>query len=284
MKEKEIAAFVIDFVKGRGSALGCQLGAELHVKFPGTNFRLEYGGVRRFIDSNCHGEVVRTGTRGGDDIYSHVSNTTNEIKLTELQHPDQVTEWDVFQKPGNRLQLLVNPTSGMTKIAEEQEAVAEGMRVIPKVKGEEHLAIAKEFLRQIPPPDVTRFAAALGEDDYWRAWTRLMNSMPGLKYKSGWTAFRFDQICGLLAARLKELGVSEVPALAALERVKAVKKLKQAKNESGRSFSAAARITATLSDEELRRLAKLAIDAMGNDDLRRVWLPLGVIADALRTR
>ncbi len=284
MKEKEISDFVIDFVKGRGSTLGCQLGAELHIKFPETNIRSAYGGVRRFIDSYCRGAVARTGAKGGDDVYSHVSAPAGESAPAKLPQPGRVTEWDVFQRPGNPMQLLIDPTSGIARIAPETGEVANGLRVVPKVTGAEHLSIAKDFLQQISSTDLPPFAAALGENNYWPKWNQLMNAMPGIHYRSAWTAFRFDRICDLFSARLKELGISDVAARSVLEHLKSEKRMKRAAKGAGRSISPTAGTTYSLSDDDLRRIAKLAIDAMGIDDLRRVWLPLGVIVDAFTTR
>jgi hypothetical protein len=284
MNEKEIADYVIEFVKQRVSVLGCQLGAELHLRFPETNFRTAYGGLRRFVDSHCQGQVVRTGTHGGDDIYCHISNTTGSGTLTRAAYAESVTEWEVFQKPGSPMQLLVDPASGATKIVAEKEEVSNELLVVSKVKDEEHISIAREFLTHIDAAEVALFKAALEEPNYWPAWSRLMSNPPGFKYRSRWTAFRFDRICELLLARLKGLGIAEATAASILERVKAVKKLKRTETEASRKTSTAAAFSSVSDEGELRRLAKLAIDLMGNDDLRRVWLPLGVIADALRKR
>lgn len=283
MTRQELADFVSEVVRARGSILGCQLGAEILSKVPDLNLRLQYGGLRHFIESDCQGRVIQIGEQGGDVVYGSASATTPSGPAQRPSSRGLATEWDAFQRPGAAQLLCVDPISGQTKLADRSEAVPPPWAVVPPMTPAEHLGLAREFLPQIDAADQEGFKSALDESNYWPAWVRLLQGPLGNKYRSEWIVFRFDKIRALFLARLKTLGVEEAMAVSILARLKAAKRVpRRAQDVGSRTFEPLHRAGAE--DSELRRLARTAIDSMGTDDLRRIWLPLGVIADALGRR
>ncbi|MCI0557087.1 MAG: hypothetical protein MN733_01220 [Nitrososphaera sp.] len=102
-------------------------------------------------------------------------------------------------------------------------------------------------------------------------WSYEMKAWKNGQYSKAWIDFRFQKLCGLFIERLKALGTPEMSALAILEA------LKRLKTEE-RRVSAPTERTFTPS---MRKIAVAAIGGLSDEELRRVWLPLGVILNAL---
>jgi hypothetical protein len=96
-------------------------------------------------------------------------------------------------------------------------------------------------------------------------------------YSKQWAVFRFNKLCDLYLDRVKSIGVGEKLAAESLRRLKA---LKSASRELAQSTALKSPATSP-SNLPIRKLALAALEAMSEDELRQVWLPLGPVADAV---
>ncbi len=102
----------------------------------------------------------------------------------------------------------------------------------------------------------------------------------GGKYLKPWLAFRFDAICELFRQRLGSLGVADKIVDTCLERLKRSKSADRPVPTANKQI----RTPSQNPSAPLRDIARAALEALSEEELRRIWLPLGVIADAVRGR
>jgi len=291
INEEEIAHFIIERIKETPATLGAQLGAVANARFPGVNFRLSYGGLREFLKKfgGPEIEIVR-GQAGMDDIYrwrgagAGAEVPSVGVPKTETPvatFPRYEMPWRIFTVPESHGRLYIHPESGIVQVVQDDDAAPEALFIeVPKLTKEEHRQIATDFLLQIDLDDRGRFQETLQAEDFWQKWFTTTRIWAGGKYLRPWLAYRFDRICDFFRQRLDALGISDSVAAICLER------LKQSKAADRPNPVAKKRpppISPT-SDESLRNIARVALNAMSEEELRRLWLPLGVVADAVRRR
>lgn len=288
INEQEVAQFIIERMKQSPGMLGAPLGALTNAQFPGINFRLNYGGLRAFVEQFCGSEVeIIRGQWGKDDLYqlrsagqsgeaSGTAPASSETAASPIETP-----WKVFTVPESRGRLYVNPESETVKVAQAAGPVPEPPFVeVPKLTSEEHHRFATEFLPQIEMDERERFQELLAGENFWQRWFAATRTFAGGKYLKPWLTFRFDRICELLRERLRALGISDIAALICVEKVKQSK----AADRPVPAVNKRIPMTPSTSIGSLYDVARAALDAMSEEELRRIWLPLGVVADAIRRR
>lgn len=108
-------------------------------------------------------------------------------------------------------------------------------------------------------------------------WARQMRFFESGKYQRSWVAFRYERLLALFVDRLKGLNFPEGFSDIALDN------LRRAKPSKIKTFRAlAAPLSPSLDRSDLRSVISNALADLSEDDLRRVWLPIGPVADALR--
>lgn len=277
--EQDIARFIETQIKNYPGISGAKLGALATAQFPGVNFRIQFNGLKSFVKQFCPPEIeIMVGGPGGDDAYRCTTAPSADQEGATVSPVSEVTEtpWSAFASSDSPNTLRLNRESGELDVVPSsmRPAVAPWIDV-PKVSTEEYRQIASSFLSQIADVDRYHFSALLHLPDFWDRWFAETRAFSGGKYLRAWVSFRFHKLCETFLGRLTEAGVSSDAALKYLERLKQSKK---SKKELRRDHSM------EFGDEQstLRRIATAAIKEMTDEDLRRVWLPLGVISDALR--
>lgn len=278
MDPTEITRHLIDAARQRPTILGSHLGAALSA-LPGLRNDPQFPGLKRFIQAYCADRIVRIGDHGGDDEYQFVpeGETAPTIPLRAPLDP-----WTVFQYPTADGELYVNITNSNLEVRENSDASSEGFALIPKVTREEHRAIAQAFIERIDESKRWEFQQALVPEHYWPPWSKLVNKLP---YKSDWNTFRFDRLCELFRVRLRGHGLNETLVSAGLNHLLREKKSSSERAPMTEGSSHLLRTdfhNAEGSPNSLRAVIHAAIDGMGDNELRRVWLPLGDVLDALK--
>ncbi len=274
-KEEEIAHFIVERVNAGQKILGAKLGASVAERFP--EFQQQFGKLRPFIQKFCGGAVKIVGHQGNDDFYAPASAPEAAIDAARIAEEPE-SAWRAFTTPGTLSNLCVNTESGEIRVRRSGEPeLLPPWTDVQTVTPDEHRRIASEFLPQIDEQDRQTFQHLIQLPDFWQQWFTQTRAFEGGKYSKGWLLFRFNKLCELFLQRLKSLGVGEVVAVASLER------LKELKSESRK-----ARETSSIGSPDsaiwLRTIARAALETMSEEELRRLWLPLGLVADAVRRR
>ncbi len=267
--------------------LGAHLGSELSRRFPDLKRDPAYPGMRRFIEEHCSGDVVKIADHGGDDLYGTRGTATPDGSPQAM--PAAPSAWRLFQRADEAGTLAVNSESGdIASQPADAAAPEEPWRIIRRLTVEDHREIARSFIASADEDARAALEAALQTQDYWPAWSRLVNYGFGGKYRQQWAAFRFDQICQKFRESLGAAGIEGATAERALDMLRAEKKrtqpLRRAEpNPASAPFSAASGVFAGLDgNSDLRRIVQAVIGTLSETDLRRLWLPMGEVIDALR--
>ena len=226
------------------------------------------------------GDTVRITRNQGTGVVVYVPATALNDTTCEGSSPPEPPDsaWRAFTAPASLSRLCVNTESGDVRVRRTTDPEPSPPWVdIPSVSPEDHRQIVSEFLKEISPEDRSDFQHIVTLPDFWQPWVRQIRMFALGKYSKTWPLFRFNKLCDLYLQRLKSLGIGEEPAAESLRRLKALKSASRRIPQTTTSRSLATP-PANLS---IRRLAIAALEAMSEDELRRVWLPLGLVTDAI---
>ena len=281
--EQEIAAFIVEYVRAAQRISGARLGYELSSRVAG--FRQRFGALRTFVQKYCSGQVAvfPASELGGDVFYAPASSPTaaeapTAPTSTAPALDAQDSAWRAFTAPNSVSRLCINRESADFRVRPktDPEPLAPWLAV-PSATPDDHRQIASDFLAQIAAEDRGAFEEITKLPHFWPSWvTKILTFQQG-RYKKQWAEFRFNKLCDLYLARLKSIGLGEELAAESLRRLKALKSASR-KLAQVTASQPSATSPSTLS---IRKLAIAALEAMSEDELRQIWLPLGSLADVI---
>jgi hypothetical protein len=266
--------------------VGAQLGNSVRQAFPSLNIKLEYGGLQSFIKQHCQGKLFWVGKNGPDDVYTTVQPATPE---TNLNTSEQISApfWQAFANPERNFIPVINLASGSFASVPNGQTPPAGFVEVKKLTEDEHRTFAKEFLLFVDHQDRAILGPIVSKNNFWPEWSERITVQAFGRYRSKWLTYRFHRILNSLEARLSELGISEQMRLGILEKVKESKDPRrnaERAEAANRAVSSVAMSQISGNLSELRQLAHKAIDSMGEDELRRLWVPLGAVGDVLKPK
>jgi hypothetical protein len=274
------------------TVLGTNLGNAIKVRFPDLNLKLQFGGLRKFIQDYCAGQVVYVRAQGGDGVYAHSSKADSEARREPKPTPAS-TAWAALVDPNVHTQLAVDPALGSLHVYAAGEDLPEALIRVDKISLEEHRAVAKGFLPQTPVASRNLFEGALSDDEFWRKWTTAFRSLGDREIFENWMKWRYERIIALFEERLRSASLSDAAVAFAVGELRKSKQAKSASTKSalavattrfGRSAGDLPTDRLGVPDIPLRELAHSAINFMSDGEIRRIWLPLGAVADVLRRK
>ena len=266
--------------------VGAQLGNSVRQAFPSLNLKLEYGGLQTFIKQHCQGKLFWVGKTGPDDIYTTVQPAATETNAM-AQEPITAPFWQAFANPERNYIPAVNLANGSFTSVPNGQALPAGFVEVKKLTEDEHRTFAKEFLLFVDHQDRAILGPIVSKSNFWPEWSERITSQAFGRYRSKWLTYRFHRILNSLEARLSEMGVIEEMRLVILEKVK---ETKDPRRNAERAEAANRLVSSVAGNQicgnlsELRQLAHKAIDSMGEDELRRLWIPLGAVGDVLKPK
>lgn len=247
----------------------------------------QYGGLRRFIEQFCGGNLQWIRKHGLDDVYA---TTKAAASPQETQVTSAFGAWHALTNPTSAFSAFVSPTDGTLRVLPNQETSPAGLVRVPKITTEEHRGIARAFLPKLAQTDRPAFEETLNSENYWQQWVRQTNTFDNGKYRGEWLAFRQTQVLDLVKTKLASVDVKGSVAESVLQTArdsKAPVPLNARTPALIRHIDRPRELVPAnrrLRENDLKRLAHQAIDMMGEDEVRKLRLPLGAVIDALRTR
>jgi hypothetical protein len=185
------------------TVLGTNLGNAIKVKFPDLNLKLQFGGLRKFIQDYCADQVVYVRAQGGDGVYAHVSKAAGAAPTPTS------TAWAALVDPNVHSQLAVDRASGTLQIYGSGAVIPEALIRLDKISPEEHRTIAKEFLPLIPTASRSLFESALNEEPFWLKWTAAFRNLADRELSVSWMKWRYEKIVALFEGRLRSASLSD---------------------------------------------------------------------------
>lgn len=259
--------------------LGAQLGLSVQSSIGQTARDHGFANLADFVRRNLADEVsVQVGAQ---DVVFQLTTPGSAIALTLASSgasalpeppPLQPDLRKVWKAPTGPFSLRVRVTDGDVRAAGREVPPAEGEVVLTSPSEEQHKAIARRFLDDhLPGEQRQAFETILvSRRAWWLDWDRLFReTAPRLRVE--WLRFREKHLMELLDRALREAGLNDEAHRAALDIVErsrpAPRKLDSA--PAGRP------------SEGLRAALLATVQGLSEEELRRVWVPAGLLADAL---
>ena len=307
--EQDVAQFIVSTVAANPNIRGASLGAKVKRKFPGVIL----GKLTEFINQHCANTVVAVDQKNLDYIWalrpdnnnappptssappptsSALSSSATSLNVSEaVEKPGglnfdltNLSAWKAFTRSDTPGKIAVNPSIAQIIVVRTSEQILPPFIEIPSVSLTEYQNIALEFVNQMTEPDRQYFKGVVESASFENQWFENITTWQDGRYAKSWGTFRFDALCSIFIKRLAAKGVAEDlsrPCLANLKRIKAkVSREKEAPliaTYNSRTQSGEYNIS-------IHDIVANATKSLNEDDLRRVWLPVGVVLDAIKKK
>jgi hypothetical protein len=266
--------------------LGTALASAVKAQFPSTDMKSKYGGLGAFIKRYCPEQVVFHGRSGLDLVYVHSSRLREVSGTAPVGSTSKATPWIAFTNPSVPDKLFVNQDSGELLAVSPDESPPERFVEVPKITEEDYRGIANDFISAFPESERVELSDLIAKPGFWFPFAKLIKQKMGGEGNERLRKSRLTKLHQLLAERLR--AISELPKEAVEKACTAIRRRADQIPSSAISDRSISRrplgrqLAIPADSVSTRRLAVAAIEAMRDDELRRVWLPLGVIVDAIR--
>jgi hypothetical protein len=268
------------------------LGSALKLKFPALDFFSEYGGLKQFVETNCSGVVVWAGTGGGDEVYA--ANDSGSDETPSLKRAR--TLWSAFTNPSLESQVIANLKTGNLSITNsENTSLSSDEVAIDPVSIEEQKSFALQFISELGEAEIQiELQKAIETERYWAAWSRTLKQYEEKDLPKRWGTFRFAKLTEIFRLRLASLHFGEKEGEHAVD-IMLESRSPAPPVERGESGETTQKPIAAVSATQkrqgraeahptsaVRRVIYNALPHLSDDELRRIWLPLGAVVDAIK--
>jgi hypothetical protein len=271
---EEIRDFLIAQLKDsiEPEVTGPTLGGSVKLRYPSLDLRSGYGGLLRFVKDYCGDVIVYTTAEGtgGDVLYRHKDRAPTRDRAAMA--------WTAFTNPNVKQELALGMNGEL--LLHSASSPAEGT-VLGKITTEQYRDMCRSFLESVSPEQKDHLEPTLTRDNFWPIWSQALRdtSDPGLL--SRWSAWRLSEIERIFMNIASEREIDTQVAGTAwvsLFNSRTVKKT----GTSIRAVGLPYRTSANSSTSDYIELLHAVVDVLSTDDLRKLWVPLGAVIDALR--
>lgn len=304
---ESISELIVEVVRQRGNITGVELGKEVHRGIPDVNLS-PYGGLNKFIRAFCSQDVAFD--RAGEDYIYTLKSEDSDANHTDTPKERQLSVWLAFSNPKNSSPLLVNNLTGELLVGDADDTAAEGYTQLPPLTSDDYRMIARDFLPLVTDEALRdELQQDLLADDFWSTFSGHLREHR--EAFTAWGAWRIQKVLELFRTMLGEAGLSGETVDLAVEhleqsRVKKPKpptpqtsrapllKIHPTNRPPGRGANNAPSIRnytrqpttpeAEAPPSALHTAIHEAINTLSESELRRIWLPIGAILDALNKK
>lgn len=266
--------------------LGSSLGLQIKTHFPDFN-PLVYNcrNLRQFLQLHVP-EIGETGRKGQDVEYalkpagsfveaSPLICATAETPKAETwssipTQPIRHDLWKTFVSPTGAYQIYVDPSQHTFQVLRRAEPAPPVPWVrVPPCPAEVHISIAREFLKQVSDPEHRRELESVLVSGSW--WDEFLRTTRLRGLDKDWIRYRRTRLSQEFERTLSAIGV---PVSAAAE------------PWSPRTPRTSTRMLgpASLPDEQLRSALQRVVGRLSQEELRRIWLPVGIVVDEFQNK
>jgi len=293
--EQEIAQFIISTVGTNPNIRGSALGAKVKIQFPGVVI----GKLTDFIKLHCANSVIIVDQNHLDYIWALKPNDdqlavpstaftpnvqTKENSYTTGYVPESLSAWKVFTRYDKPGKLAVNPALAQIKVLALSDVATPPFVEVRSVSQTEYKNIAFEYISQIDEPDRQHFKSIIESESFNAEWYEKITTWKMGCYAKEWGKFRFERLCSIFIDRLAEIGVIGEEAKRCLNSLKSMKAKVLKDTPAPSIVTRNTRPSSEVSKLSIQDILANAIKNLNEDDLRRIWLPVGVVLDAIRRK
>ncbi len=265
--------------------LGTELGEFFSDQIRDLDVKEKFGGIRGLIEARCT-NVISTGKSGMDNVYTHrkrlgdipagVSKGAGE-KESERKNP-----WRAFSNPMLRERLFFSPDNKKLVVLSEGEEIPEGYCEVQKVTEDEYRKIASLFIQSEFPQNAEEFE--LKGNNFWLPFSKEVGSRGGKTAHARLLSLRMIMLNKFLEERLKSLGLDEDEIEGFASYVRGFRRKKLLREETLSPERVAGSTHLLPMPTGIREIVRACVDTMSEAELRQLWLPLGIMLDALLRR
>src|ERR1019366_1234824 len=262
-------ALLVRFVQENGTSPGSRLARALGQE--AQDVKDAYGTLGRFITREVP-ELRRAGTSGVDPTYALAPRGAAE-RANSTSAPE-TSLWRAWTSPYLGLPIRISKSGTPTVGAAEP---GEGDAVILPPDTNHHRALARAFAETRAPRQRALLAPEIKDSERW--WVGWNQALRRAGCSREWSQHRRD---GLEASLRRSLAGTTLGAKAAdsafqaIASSRAVDAMRQRRSREGTLDQ--------MPREELIGLLKRALDLLTDEELRRVWLPIGAFLAASNKR
>lgn len=257
--------------------LGARLGGLIRAAHPTFSPSLFHSrNLRQFIHTHVP-EIVERGRSGPDYFYGLASagegGTLSSFEALPFVPRSRTTfDWKVYSNPSNPFVVVANRFTGELQTRTRRTEVSEPWVEIQKPTSEDHLQIARDFLKAIPEPAQSTLSKILAEPLWY---VNFSASARNCGIGSDWATFRTSHLRDLFNKSLAELGIPKTterpwsrPAYIPYPYSPPARVAPSIQNLQGSSREAA-----------IRKLVQLVVAELPLSALRELALPIGKVID-----
>lgn len=216
--------------------------------------------------------------------------SSTSFVFTPLPKRKPITFWAAFTNPNLDSRLALDKASTQLVVLPRGSRLQATFAEVPKVTIDEHGKIVQDFLAHIDPADRQYFQQIASAPNSWPQWSFQIKEYAGGKYLATWLNFRTEALRKMLEDRLAKLGLDQNAGDPVIKSLLESKQRRPRQPEPNAKVSGPSPLYTSepiiaqthINEDELRRLATIAISQMSTEELRRLWLPLGAFVTGFR--
>jgi hypothetical protein len=232
--------------------------------------------------------VCNGAPKGLDDVYEFIDNVDSST-MAAAENNKQL--WKVFSNPNVSGMLISDVKDNRLYVASTLSTAPPGFRQLARLQPEDYRDIAKRFISHLPADLQSQARNVLSQPSFWNQWFWLIRNSAAAQLPE-WERTRITWIEEQFSARLSELDYASADAYRWLDELRNSRYLGKPQPHSLTSERAEGRVsdiaTTSLasvaavpqSTSILKDLAKKAIDAMTDEEIERIQIPLRLIGYA----
>ncbi len=264
--------------------LGAFLGGYIKRILPDVNFKYQFGGLRRFLELYAPELVRWRGRRGLDDVYE-IFTGGNDSDIASLDpwqeiQPEPLLEfWTLASNPSVPGCFGYISSTGKLYFGTDHPKPKDDMRIFQKLSVGDYKSIGKEFLETNRLTNDSELAAILTQEHFNTLWVLALKRGGLLRQ---WEIFRMNEVIRIFEERLVGVGVDPQKAEywgSILKSSRAIR-INKEKSEFTEHAKLPRSVASSMESIE-RQTARLAVERMSDDELRKINIPLHVVIELL---
>lgn len=271
--------------------LGCQLGASLRSRVPNLDFKIRFGGLRRFLETYFSNEVRWTGRQGLDDVYitlfsdSPSDHDRSTVGWTSADSEPSTWLWPAVSNPSVDYQLSWSTLEQRLYHAPPGTDPEEGLVLIAKLTKPDYSKIATDFVRTRNDLDANAYLQAIESSESLSKFIEMIRQQGRL---AEWEVFRIDHVLRLFTERLEAAGATKESATEWADRLRRSQWLIRNSRATQSAPPAARTIlgrqpATRCRCPDARAVAAKALEHLSDVEIGRLSLPLEAVMSALRS-
>lgn len=294
----------LDKALGTGEQLlSARLGSLVKAIAPDINYK-SFGGLRTFVERNLADVLFLDGYSGGisgsgDLLYTwRASGGANKAKTWLVVTSDEGKPdfWSDYTNPSIPATFALSPETNILKYHEGNVEIEVDWLDFKKITTDDYKQMMQDYIANYATELHGTVESIFDQPDFYSAWIKILKQHSKQNALPEWEEFRVKSILHQFLTKLLEFHVPDAVAKSMQMVLDESRNISSQRTSLGISSHAvphgAGEATSAplikphnwsapqIKDEQLRKIAKLVIDALPTDNLQKLEIPLGIAIKA----